>query len=225
MKLTINIITSNDAYVGDDAAYNVAQRLRQIADRISRGVEEGNILDSVNNSAVIGSWRYEPEAVNEDGDQVTDLAKQAWAMNECRIDGHNFEGDAWYVAGTATCIRCGVVRTTELQKGKPVATYAYPELNRVSDQADDSLIRSDRRRIAYHADESFVHPRDHDKFIVVEITEGEPGYRMVPGSYPTVESAKEAAAGYNAESNLSDEDVLTIRISSMAAHFSDDRTH
>lgn len=58
MKLTLNIQTGNDAYVGDLAELTVAERLAEVAERIKDGHTEGVILDGVNNSAQIGSWKY-----------------------------------------------------------------------------------------------------------------------------------------------------------------------
>lgn len=72
-------------------------------------------------------------------------------------------------------------------------------------------------RVAYHADESFVHPVAPDPYIVAKITEGEPGYQIKSGTHPTVESAKAAADALNLDLGLSAEDVLAIRTSSMAA--------
>jgi hypothetical protein len=65
MKFALTIQTSNDAYVGDGAETEIADRLKEVGHSIRNGDTEGHILDRVNNSQKIGSWTYTAEAREE----------------------------------------------------------------------------------------------------------------------------------------------------------------
>lgn len=72
-------------------------------------------------------------------------------------------------------------------------------------------------RYCFHADESFTDAAT-GKFIIAKITEGEPGYEVASANWDTVEAAQAAARMDNAKLGLTEQDVLDIRASSMAAH-------
>jgi hypothetical protein len=67
-----------------------------------------------------------------------------------------------------------------------------------------------------HADESFVDPESRN-FQVVAITDNEPGYRVV-SDWPTLDEAKDQVDAYNANLGLTADEILDIRVRSMAAH-------
>lgn len=71
-------------------------------------------------------------------------------------------------------------------------------------------------RYCFHADESFYNPLNHS-FKVVRIHDGEPGYTTV-SEQNTLEFAVQTAAAMNREHGVSEQDVVDIRTSSMAAH-------
>lgn len=71
-------------------------------------------------------------------------------------------------------------------------------------------------RTCYHADESF-YDTTTSKYQLIRIDEGEAGYLPVD-LYTTLTEAQAAAKTHNTQLGLSDDDVLDIRASSMAAH-------
>lgn len=68
-------------------------------------------------------------------------------------------------------------------------------------------------RICYHADESYW-DKEAKKYLLIQVTEGEHGYR-VAARHESLEAAQAVARDRNASLNLSEEDVLDIRASSM----------
>lgn len=68
-------------------------------------------------------------------------------------------------------------------------------------------------RIAYHADESYY---ADGKFLLIRVTENEAGYDVAQGGFSTVEDALAVATRANDAAGLTANDVLDIRVSSMA---------
>jgi hypothetical protein len=72
-------------------------------------------------------------------------------------------------------------------------------------------------RTCLWSDESFQ-DRETSKFKVVKITEGETGYIETGLSYRELDGAREVVTRSNVLRGLTDDDVISIRASSMAAH-------
>lgn len=70
-------------------------------------------------------------------------------------------------------------------------------------------------RIGFHADESYVDDNGH--YVVIEVVENEPGYRRTPFTSADLTKCIDAAKTMNTSNGLTDDDVLAIRTSSMAA--------
>lgn len=69
-------------------------------------------------------------------------------------------------------------------------------------------------RTVLHADESFM---DGKMYVLVAITENEPGYQPLQSLWPDLAKAQAFAKEKNESMGYSEQDVLDVRASSMAA--------
>jgi hypothetical protein len=69
-------------------------------------------------------------------------------------------------------------------------------------------------RLALHADESYM---DGEMFVLILVTENEPGYQPLDSLWPDLAKAQAFAKERNEKMGLSEKDVLDILSSSMAA--------